>query len=37
LETGGSPSVVYFTIDRSRIVEIEAVRDPEKLRTLTGG
>jgi RNA polymerase sigma-70 factor, ECF subfamily len=35
LETGGSPSVIAFTIDRGRITEIDAVRNPEKLRTLS--
>ena len=34
LDTGGSPSVIAFTIDRGQITEIDAVRNPEKLRTL---
>ena len=34
LDTGGSPSVLAFTIDHDRITEIDAVRNPEKLRTL---
>jgi len=34
LDTGGSPSVIAFTIDHDRITEIDAVRNPEKLRTL---
>jgi RNA polymerase sigma-70 factor, ECF subfamily len=35
LETGGSPSVIAFTIDQGRITEIDAVRNPEKLGTLS--
>ena len=35
LDTGGSPSVIAFTIDQGRITEIDAVRNPEKLRTLS--
>ncbi len=35
LDTGGSPSVLAFTIDQGRITEIDAVRNPEKLRTLS--
>ena len=34
LDTGGSPSVLAFTIDQGRITEIDAVRNPEKLSTL---
>ena len=34
LDTGGSPSVLAFTVDQGRITEIDAVRNPEKLRTL---
>jgi len=34
LDTGGSPSVIAFTIDHDRITEIDAVRNPEKLCTL---
>jgi len=36
METRGSPSVVSFTLDRGRIIEIDSVRNPEKLRTLMG-
>ena len=34
LDTGGSPSVIAFTVDRGRITEIDVVRNPEKLNTL---
>jgi RNA polymerase sigma-70 factor, ECF subfamily len=34
LDTGGSPSVIAFTIDHGRITEIDAVRNPAKLRSL---
>ena len=34
LDTGGSPTVIAFTLDQARIVEIDVVRNPEKLRTL---
>jgi RNA polymerase sigma-70 factor, ECF subfamily len=37
LDTGGSPSVLAFTIDHGRITDIDAVRNPEKLRTLGPG
>ena len=30
------PSVISFTLDQGRITEINSVRNPEKLRTLTG-
>lgn len=36
METGGSPTVVAFTLDQGRISEIDLVRNPEKLRTLAG-
>ena len=37
LDTGCSPSVLAFTIDQGRITEIDAVRNPENLRTLGPG
>ncbi len=36
METGGSPTVIAFTLDQGRISEIDLVRNPEKLRTLPG-
>lgn len=36
METHGSPSVVAFTLNQGRIIEIDAIRNPEKLTTLTG-
>jgi RNA polymerase sigma-70 factor, ECF subfamily len=35
METRGSPSVIAFTLDRGRISEIDVVRNPDKLGTLT--
>jgi RNA polymerase sigma-70 factor (ECF subfamily) len=34
LDTGGSPSVIAFTLDGGRITGIDAVRNPDKLSTL---
>ena len=34
MQTGGSPTVIAFTLDEGRISEIDLVRNPEKLRTL---
>jgi RNA polymerase sigma-70 factor, ECF subfamily len=36
METGGSPTVIAFTLDQGRIREIDLVRNPEKLRALPG-
>jgi RNA polymerase sigma-70 factor, ECF subfamily len=36
METGGSPTVIAFTLDQGRISEIDLIRNPEKLRTLPG-
>jgi RNA polymerase sigma-70 factor, ECF subfamily len=35
MQTRDSPSVVAFTLNQGRIAEIDVVRNPEKLRTLT--
>jgi RNA polymerase sigma-70 factor (ECF subfamily) len=35
VETQGSPSVVAFTLNQGRIIEIDAIRNPEKLTTLS--
>jgi RNA polymerase sigma-70 factor (ECF subfamily) len=34
LDTGGSPSVIAFTLNRGRITAIDVIRNPEKLKTL---
>lgn len=36
METGRSPTVIAFTLDKGRISEIDLVRNPEKLGTLPG-
>jgi RNA polymerase sigma-70 factor, ECF subfamily len=36
METGGSPTVIAFTLDDGRISEIDLVRNPDKLGTLSG-
>jgi hypothetical protein len=36
MQTGGSPSVIAFTLDGGRIIELDLIRNPEKLRTLPG-
>jgi Sigma-70, region 4/SnoaL-like domain len=35
VETPDSPTIVSFTVDQGRITEIDFIRNPEKLRTLT--
>ena len=35
METGGSPTVIAFTLDQQRISEINLIRNPDKLTTLS--